>query len=159
MSRVLYEKIISEAIKETSKKIFGKIPEIKKTGEAKSPIEVESFNVILGIVGDITGQIIFNFKGESPNKIVSKLLNRPVINEEELQISGIAEFSNILSGNAITELFEETGGKIDITPPSIVLGNHVMLSTVIHDISEFSLIYEDIGEIVMYLAIKEKENN
>lgn len=158
MSKILYEKIINEAIKETSKKLFGKVPQIDKIGEAKSPIPVDSFNVILGIVGDIQGQIIFNFKGESPEKIVSKLLNRPIKDEEELKISGVAEFSNILSGNAITDLFEETGGKIDITPPSIVLGNHVMLSTVIHDISEFSLKFDEIGEIVMYIAIKEKEN-
>ncbi len=149
--------IVNEAIKETSKKLFGRVPKITKTGETKSPIQVESFNVILGIVGDITGQIIFNFKGESPRKIVSKLLNREIFDEEELQISGIAEFANILSGNAITELFEETQGKIDITPPSIIMGNHVVLSTVIHDISEFVLEYEEIGEIIMYIAIKEKE--
>ena len=157
MPRILYEKIVCEAIKETSKKLFGRVPKITKTGETKSPIAVESFNVILGIVGDITGQIIFNFKGESPRKIVSKLLNREIFDEEELQISGIAEFANILSGNAITELFEETQGKIDITPPSIIMGNHVVLSTVIHDISEFVLEYEEIGEIIMYIAIKEKE--
>lgn len=30
MSKVLYEKIISEAIKETSKKLFGKMPIIEK---------------------------------------------------------------------------------------------------------------------------------
>ena len=84
-------------------------------------------------------------------------MNREIFDEEELQISGIAEFANILSGNAITELFEETQGKIDITPPSIIMGNHVVLSTVIHDISEFVLEYEEIGEIVMYIAIKEKE--
>lgn len=159
MPRVLYERIVNEAIKETSKKIFGKIPEIKKVGETKSPIAVESFNVILGIVGDISGQIIFNFKGESPRRIVSKLLNREIVNEQELQISGIAEFANILSGNAITELFEETKGNIDITPPSIIMGNHIMLSTVIHNISHFSIKYDDIEEIDMYIAIKEKEEN
>lgn len=157
MSKILYEKIISEAIKETSKKLFGKIPKIEKIGEAKSPISVDSFNVIMGIVGDITGQIIFNFKEGTPEKIVSKLLNRPIKDEEELKVSGVAEFSNILSGNAITDLFEETGGKIEITPPSIILGNHVMLSTVIHDISEFKMNYDEIGEITMYIAIKEKE--
>ncbi len=37
------------------------------------------------------------------------------------------------------------------------MGNHVVLSTVIHDISEFVLEYEEIGEIIMYIAIKEKE--
>lgn len=158
MSRILYEKIINEAIKETSKKLFGKMPKIEKIGEAKSPIAVDSFNVILGIVGDITGQIIFNFKEGTAENIVSKLLNRPIKDEEELKISGVAEFSNILSGNAITDLFEETGGKIEITPPSIIIGDHVMLSTAIHDISEFSLKFEDIGEILMYIAIKEKEH-
>lgn len=159
MSRTLYEKIICDAMKVSSKKLFGKEPEIKKIGEAKSPINVSSFNVILGIVGDITGQIIFNFKNESPKKIVSKLLNREIINEEELEVSGIAEFSNILSGNAITELFEETGGNIDITPPSIILGNHIVLSTIIHDISEFSINFgSGIGESIMYIAIKEKES-
>ena len=55
MPRILYEKIVCEAIKETSKKLFGRVPKITKTGETKSPIAVESFNVILGIVGDITG--------------------------------------------------------------------------------------------------------
>ncbi|MBN1468632.1 MAG: chemotaxis protein CheX [Fusobacteriaceae bacterium] len=159
MSRLLYERIINDAIKETSRKIFGKVPEITKIGETKSPISVESFNVILGIVGDITGQIIFNFKGESPQKIVSKLLNRDLKNEEELQISGIAEFANILSGNAVTDLFEETKAKIDITPPSIILGNHIVLSTVIHDISEFSLNLAEMGDITMYIAIKEKSDN
>jgi chemotaxis protein CheX len=159
MSKVLYEKIISEAIKETSKKLFGKMPIIEKKGEAKSPLAVDSFNVIMGIVGDISGQIIFNFKEGSPEKIVSKLLNREIKDEEELKVSGVAEFSNILSGNAITDLFEETGGKINISPPSIVMGKHVMLSTDIHEISEFLLDYEEIGQIIMYVAIKEKENN
>lgn len=132
---------------------------MKKKGEAKSPLQVDSFNVIMGIVGDISGQIIFNFKEGSPEKIVSKLLNREIKDEEELKVSGVAEFSNILSGNAITDLFEETGGKINISPPSIVMGKHVMLSTDIHEISEFLLDYEEIGQIIMYVAIKEKENN
>ena len=34
-----------------------------------------------------------------------------------------------------------------------------MLSTDIHEISEFLLDYEEIGQIIMYVAIKEKENN
>ena len=158
MQRALYETIICQAIRETSKKLFEKIPEIKKVGEAKSPIAVEEFNVIMGIVGDITGQIIFNFRGASPEKIVNRLMGREVKDEEELKISGVAEFVNILSGNAVTDLFEETGGKMEITPPSIILGNHLMLSTVIHNISEFNMNYEEIGEVTMYIAIKEREN-
>lgn len=159
MSKILYENIISEAIKETSIKLFGKVPEIKRIGDAKSPIHLNAFNVIMGIVGDIQGQIILNFREEAPEKIVSKLLGRELKNEEELTISGIAEFGNILAGNAVTDLFEENGGTIGITPPSIILGKDAMLSTNLHDISEYSMVFEDIGDILMYIAIKEKDTN
>lgn len=159
MSKIIYENIMNDAIKVTSKKILMEEPVISKMPDEKSPIKVERFNVILGIVGDISGQIIFSFKEGSPNKIVSKMLGRQVEEESELCISGIAEFSNILSGNAVTELFEETNGKIDITPPSIVMGKEVMLSTTIKDISVYNLDYSEIGEVTVYIAIKEIEKN
>lgn len=157
MSKIVYENIMNDAIKATSKKLLQEKPIIEKMSDKKSPIKVEKFNVILGIVGDISGQIIFGFKEGSPGKVVSKMIGRPVEEESELCISGIAEFSNILSGNAVTELFEETEGKIDITPPSIVIGKDVMLSTTIKEISVYNLTYETIGELTMYIAIKELE--
>ncbi len=157
MSRVVYEEIMNDAIKVTSKKILNEEPQIIKGAELLSPIRVEEFNTILGIVGDISGQIIFGFSSGTPGEIVSKMLRRQVEEDSELCLSGIAEFANILSGNAVTELFEETGGKIDITPPSIVTGKEVTLSTTIKDISVYELAYETIGKVKVYIAIKELE--
>lgn len=157
MSKIIYENIMNDAIKVTSKKLLDETPVIEKMTDEKSPISVEKFNVILGIVGDISGQIIFSFKEGSPGNVVSRMLGRKVEEDSELCISGMAEFSNILSGNAVTELFEETGGKIAITPPSIVIGKDVVLSTTIKEISVYSLSYDNIGELTMYVAIKELE--
>lgn len=142
MSKIVYEKTVNDAIKVTSKKILKEEPKVEKLGDEKSPIKVDDFNTILGIVGDISGQIIFGFKEGAPSKIVSKMLGREVGEETELCISGVAEFANILSGNAATELFEETGGTVHITPPSIVMGKEVMLSTTIKEISSYKLTYE-----------------
>lgn len=148
-----YEKIIHDAISSTSNKLLDITPTIEFITELTSPIEVEDFNVLLGVVGEVRGQIIFGVKEDVSFKIISKVLGRELSEINPLLISGMAEFGNILAGNVVTDLFEEIGEKIDITPPSMVMGNNVILSTKLKEIVKYKVNYGDLGDLFLYVAL------
>lgn len=74
----------------------------------------------IGIVGQMTGNIVFGFPESVALKIVSGMMGGHVVTEfDEMSRSAIAELGNMISGNASSILYNE-GIQVDITPPEII---------------------------------------
>lgn len=74
----------------------------------------------IGIVGQVTGDIIFGFPQLVALRIASGMMGGYVLTQfDELSRSAISELGNMISGNATTMLYNQ-GIKIDITPPSFL---------------------------------------
>lgn len=94
-----------------------------------SPYTGETISIIIGITGDIKGQVIFSLSIESACYIASKMMmGMPVDQMDELAKSAISELSNMILGNTAT-LFYNEGIAIDITPPSLLMGQNIQIST------------------------------
>ena len=122
-----------------------------------SPIKVEDFTIIIGIAGKITGQLIFGFKEDVVKKIAEKMIEQEVDNLDELAISAVSELTNVLSGNATINLVEAGSKKLGMSPPSIVMGKSMRISTKINPITRYKVKVESFGEITLHIALKEKE--
>ncbi|KYZ75486.1 chemotaxis protein CheX [Anaerosporomusa subterranea] len=79
--------------------------------------------VIVGLTHQLRGTIVYNMTEESAKKIASKMMmGMPVPDFDAMAESAISEMGNMLAANAAI-LFEAQGAKIDISPPTLIVGD------------------------------------
>lgn len=94
-----------------------------------NPFPTKEIVIILGITGDIKGQAVFSLDISMAKAIASgMMMGMPVEEIDEMAKSALSELGNMIMGNSATLLFNE-GTKIDITPPSLVKGTDIEIST------------------------------
>ncbi len=94
-----------------------------------SPFSADKVVIIIGIAGDFRGQAFFAMDENTACKIASAMMfGMEVPALDEMSKSAIAELGNMIMGNVSTE-FYNTGVKIDITPPTILVGTNMNIST------------------------------
>lgn len=86
-------------------------------------------NVVLGVTGDAEGMVIYGMSERTAKSIASVLINEPVPVFNELAESAIAEMGNIITAQAAAGL-EDQGYSCKLTPPTIIAGKGVVISTV-----------------------------
>lgn len=99
--------------------------EVKKQGISVKGNKIKSLGVmlILGIVGDIKGNIIYSLDVESAKQIASVMMMGFPVNElDDMAQSALSELSNMLTANASTN-FAESGTNINISTPTLMHGN------------------------------------
>ena len=83
----------------------------------------ESILIMIGITGEMRGQVIIALTVENACDVASKMMmGMPVTELNELSISAISELGNMIMGNSAT-ILSTKGIGIDITPPTICRGN------------------------------------
>lgn len=154
-----YKDIVLKAIINSSEKMLKVRPTYNEIGDEKSPIRVEDFTIIMGIAGKVSGQLIFGFKEEVVKKIAEIMIEQNVESLDELAVSAVAEFTNVLSGNSTIDIVKSgINKKIGMSPPSIVQGKNMRISTKVLPIEKIVLDFgSTIGEVVLHIALKEKE--
>ena len=81
--------------------------------------------VILGIVGEIRGNVVYIIDLESAKKIASTMMmGMPVEELDQMSISALSELTNMLTANAAT-CFSTMGITIDISTPTLLIGDNV----------------------------------
>lgn len=87
-------------------------------------VESKGITVLVGVTDQLRGNIAYNLKEETAMQIASKMMmGMPVTSLDELAQSAISELTNMVTGNAATN-FEKEGLRVDISPPSIVVGEN-----------------------------------
>lgn len=123
---------------------------------ASSPIAGMDVNTVIGVTGDILGQVIYSMSTETAQKLASvMLMGLPISDFDEIAKSAISELGNIITGNAATEL-GNNGFCCNITPPSLFMGKEVKVS--IKDLQILVIpVTTDLGEIYIYVALREAD--
>lgn len=119
-----------------------------KTTEFKNDTAV----IIIGVTGEVRGQVMISFENNVACDIVSKMVMMPVTVLDDLGNSAICELGNMILGNAAT-VFSTKGVMIDITPPTLAKGNMTFTNNFTKNIS-VPLIYENDKTIEINIAIK-----
>lgn len=75
----------------------------------------------LGLMGNLTGEVLLNLEHQTALGIVSKMMMTPVDTIDSIGQSAISELGNMIAGNAAT-VFANSNILIDITPPAYCIG-------------------------------------
>ncbi len=94
----------------------------------ESPYKSDTLAIIVGLTGKIRGQAVFSMNIKVALSIASSMMcGMPVTELDEISKSAISELTNMILGNTATILYNKGVG-IEITPPSLVLGDNLQIS-------------------------------
>lgn len=119
-----------------------------------SPFPAESIVIVVGITGEIRGQAVISMATEVAKKVASAMMmGMPVEDLDDLAKSALSELGNMIMGNSATLLFN-SGVNIDITPPTLMMGNNLEITS-----SQMKTIgvplQSDVGNVNLDISVKE----
>lgn len=115
-------------------------------------IDGEPLFIMLGVTGEMTGQVCIVFDMEIAKDIASRMMmGMPVPEIDDMAKSALSELGNMIMGNAAT-LLSNSNLMIDITPPTLGTGKAKLVSPNITSI-KVPLLY-DAGEIRLFFLLK-----
>lgn len=95
----------------------------------KEPVPSYGVSVIVGVVGQIKGQVIYSMSEDTAKQLASAMMmGMPVTEFDEMAKSAISELANMITGNSGTNLSAQ-GYVIDISPPTLITGTGVHITT------------------------------
>jgi len=117
----------------------------------------ENIAVIVGLTGKIRGQVVISFTKNSALMIASAMMGGMPLSElDEISKSAISELANMIMGNTATLLAGRNIG-IEITPPSLLMGEKLVITpTNMHTIS-IPLILNENNSIEIDVSLEDKE--
>lgn len=124
--------------------------------DVKPPIENPNNRdifVLMGIVGDIDGQVYMSMDAETGKILASEMLGGMEVTEvDELVVSAVGEMCNMVMGNACSSI-SLLNTTVDITPPTVIAGEKVP-PLKIKPSYNISLVLEDMEAIDFNVAVK-----
>jgi chemotaxis protein CheX len=121
----------------------------------KSALTTDEVTVLINLVGQVQGVVLFGLSEKMGMNIVSMMMSQEFSEFDNLAQSGIAELGNVISGRA-TVMLAEAGFKSTISPPTMIKGKGVQISTL-----DFPRIVVPLnceyGEMVIHLALRESQ--
>ena len=94
-----------------------------KLSMGSNSVESLGVTVIIGMTKDLRGSVAYNMSENTAKAIASTMMGgMPVDQFDELPQSAISELVNMVTANSAIR-FEQLGLDVDISPPSLVVGN------------------------------------
>ena len=106
------------------------VERLSQTPSSSDSFEVSGTLTHIGITGHLSGSIQYKMKKTTVLNIASGMYREPIETLDEEAKAAIREFVNIATGNAITDIQSQYNGKkLDITPPSLMIGDNIILTS------------------------------
>lgn len=119
----------------------------------KSAITSDEITVLLSLVGQVQGVVLYGLSKATGINLVSKMLGQEFTEFDNLAQSGIAELGNVITGRATVKLSKE-GFDAEISPPTLIQGEGIQISTL--DFPRVVVpLKTELGEITVHLALRE----
>lgn len=120
----------------------------------KSPFSTDNLIIVIGITGEIRGQVVISMPEEVAKNLASKMMmGMPVDELNEMAKSALSELGNMIMGNAATVLFND-GVNVDITPPSLFMGQNLSMTS--GEMKTIGIpLNNELGLITLDISIKE----
>lgn len=152
--RVEYINPFVESSVSVMKEILGIDVKREQISLKSKAVPILDVAVIVGLVGQVEGRVLFDMKMETALQIVSKMNDEVITTFDELAKATITELGNMITGRAVTKL-SEMGYRFDVTPPAIFSGTNMEISDV--DIEALIVPIEtSLGRIEINVALREK---
>jgi len=107
----------------------------------------------IGVVGDLQGNVAYSYSVETAKQLASTMMmGMPVEVLDEMIKSALAELANMFAGNS-SPLFEMQNLTIDVTPPSLVVGDDIFFILSFHD-AVTVVLETSLGEIEVNIELE-----
>ena len=108
--------------------IAGDTPTHGKLSLRTATFTSQPVTIVAGVNGQVEGSVLYGMSAETARNIASTMIGAQVDTMDEMALSALAELGNMITGNAIT-ILDGSGYNVDITPPSVIRGTDVEVST------------------------------
>ena len=118
----------------------------------RSAYTSQEVTVLIGVTGQVRGIVLYCLSQQTACAIAAAILGQEVPEFDELAQSGIAEIGNVITGTASVYL-AEAGFTSTITPPTLLIGQGTMVSTI--DLPRLVIpILTELGTIEIHVALQ-----
>lgn len=119
----------------------------------KSALTANEITVLISLVGNVQGVVLYGMSTQTALAIVSRILGQEFKEFDTLAQSGIGELGNVITGRATVKL-SEAGYQANISPPTLIIGQGVQISTL--DFPRIVVpLNSEVGDIGVHLALRE----
>jgi chemotaxis protein CheX len=119
----------------------------------KSAITANDVTVLISLIGQIQGVVLYGLSTSTGMALVSRVLGQEFSEFDSLAQSGVAELGNVITGRATVKL-SQTGISANISPPTLILGKGLTISTL--DFARVLVpLATDSGEVIVHLALRD----
>ncbi|WP_040952511.1 chemotaxis protein CheX [Gorillibacterium massiliense] len=148
--------IINQLIHAAKSVLHSLCQEEAAVGEAfggRSSFPADSMIIVVGIVGDLRGQVYIELPQETAKGIAGTMMRGLIIQEvDDIGKSAVLEMANMIMGNACI-LLSIRKLDVDITPPAVLMGSHMNITDSQPTLA-VPLILEKHGTVIMHIAIE-----
>lgn len=122
----------------------------------QSAMTTDEVTVLIHLVGQVHGVVLYGMNSQTGIRFVTQILGQEFNQLDSLAQSGIAELGNVISGRA-TIKFSQAGYNSNISPPTLITGKGVQISTL--DFPRIVVPLEtNLGSLTVHLALRENLN-
>lgn len=115
-----------------------------------------SWVIIIGVTGEMRGQVLLRMTEESACSVASKMCMMEVKAIDDFASSALSELGNMIMGNAAT-VFSSNNVGIDITPPTLSHGEVSFTSNYARTLCVPMNFADGSGGIDLYLALRRED--
>lgn len=119
----------------------------------KSAMTTDDITVLVHLVGQIYGVVLYGMPTNTGLQFVSQIMGQEFTEMDSLAQSGVGELSNVITGRA-TVKFSQSGYQSNISPPMVIAGKGVQVSTL--DFPRLVVpLDSQLGPMTVHLALRE----
>lgn len=117
----------------------------------------DDVTVLINLIGQVQGVVLYGLSEATAQAMVSRIMGQSFETFDNLAQSGVAELGNVITGRATIKL-SEAGYQSTISPPTLITGKGVQVSTV--DFQRVVVpLQTELGLLVVHLALRETPAN
>lgn len=132
--------------------VIQSVPDPGQLAVRSATFTTQQVSIVIGVTGAVEGHVVYGMPLVTATKIAAAMASTPIMTFDEMAGSAIAELGNMISGNAAT-LLSEAGYQCEITPPTLIRGADVEVSTSIPAL--VVPLYTDFGKVEINVALRE----
>lgn len=145
--------VYQEALKDGLNKMTKTTLTYKEEYTSKKEFASMGVTALISIIGKFSGRMIIDLSKETARNLTTAMLRKEPKNNEEI-IAAIAEFTNIVAGNACSMLNRKSKALgLRVAPPSILHGESLQVSA--HDFTTTTAVAETgYGDILLNVGFQ-----
>lgn len=122
---------------------------------AESRLQSEEVTVLIGVTGEIQGMVMYVLTEKTAKAFAGAMSGTVAVNYNAMVESAVSETGNVITGRA-SALMEKAGYHCTISPPTVINGRGLMISTLAIQRLVIPL-STPLGDVSIHVALQENQ--